>query len=260
MTRDIVILGSGNVATHLAKGYANAGFHVSQVYSRSAAHAARLADSLPDCSPIDDLAQVKRDASLYLIAVSDAAVGHVADSLPAVDGVLAHTSGTVPLQRIAVPGRASAVIYPLQTFTREAPVDLSSVPFFTEASDDGVQTLADSFASALSTKVYHADSDKRRTLHVAGVLSCNFVNYLWDCTARVLAADSYDFTVVEPLVRATLEKAVAIGPHAAQTGPAMRCDTAVMRAHIERLDPVTADLYKRLSQAIIDSHNLDCKL
>ncbi|MDE5595505.1 MAG: DUF2520 domain-containing protein, partial [Muribaculaceae bacterium] len=90
--------------------------------------------------------------------------------------------------------------------------------------------------------------------------SCNFVNYLWDCTAQVLAADGYDFSVVEPLVRATLDKAVAIGPRAAQTGPAMRCDAEVMRQHMERLDSDKARIYRELSNEIMKIHKLDCKL
>ena len=260
MRPEIVIIGSGNVATHLARAFQKAGCHIAQVYSRSLDHASRLASELKDAQPVDDLSMLTQDADLYLISVADAAVAPIADAMPKVKGIVAHTSGSVPLAALSHASDRTAVLYPLQTFTRDAVVDIANVPFFTEASDRRILDDIDAYARMLSEKVYHADSDKRKTLHIAGVLSCNFVNYLWDCTAQVLAADGYDFSVVEPLVRATLDKAVAIGPRAAQTGPAMRCDAEVMRQHIDRLDPDKARIYRELSNEIMKTHKLDCKL
>lgn len=260
MCPEIVIIGSGNVATHLAHAFQNAECHISQVYSRSLDHASRLASELQDCQPVDDLSSLTQDADLYLISVADAVIAPISEAMPKVKGIVAHTSGSVPLAALSPASDRIAVLYPLQTFTRDAIVDIANVPFFTEASDHQTLEDIDVYARMLSDKVYHADSDKRKTLHIAGVLSCNFVNYLWDCTAQVLGADGYDFSVVEPLVRATLDKAVAIGPRAAQTGPAMRCDAEVMRQHIDRLDPDKARIYRELSNEIMKTHKLDCKL
>ena len=255
----IVIIGSGNVATHLAKAFAGVGCRIVQVYSRNSAHALRLASEIA-AQPIDSLDRLVTDADFYLIAVADAAVPEIVEAMPAVSGIVAHTSGSVPLAALAGASGRTAVLYPLQTLTRDADVRIDEVPFFTEASDDRVLEDIDRFAHMLSQRVYHADSARRKTLHIAGVLSCNFVNYLWDCTAQVLAADGYDFSVVEPLVRATLDKAVALGPRASQTGPAMRCDVEVMREHMARLDPGMAGIYRDLTNAIISTHNLNCKL
>ncbi len=260
MTLKIVIIGSGNVATHLAAGFEKAGCDIVQVYSRSASHASRLAGALSGAEPIDSLDDLIVDADLYLIAVADAAVADIAAHMPRVNGIVAHTSGSVPLDALDGVAERTAVLYPLQTFTREAQVVLDEVPFFTEASDEDALRCIDDYAHLLSPRVYHADSRRRKTLHIAGVLSCNFVNYLWDCTAQVLAADGYDFSVVEPLIRATLDKAVALGPRASKTGPAMRCDAAVMQSHMQLLDSPTAALYRDLSNAIIKTHKLDCKL
>lgn len=260
MLPKIVILGSGNVATHLAHAFENAGAHIAQVYSRNYDNASQLASTLQHTQAIDDLSSLILDADLYLIAVSDAAVSKVAESMPQINGIVAHTSGSIPLNVLANVSLRAAVLYPLQTFTKTAKVKIDEVPFFTEASDALTQDKIDEYALLLSDRVYHADSQRRKTLHVAGVLSCNFVNYLWDCTSQVLASDNYDFSVVEPLVRATLEKAVAMGPHASQTGPAMRCDVDVMKEHMLRLDSDTANLYKELSNQIMKSHQIDCKI
>lgn len=260
MSEKIVIIGSGNVATHLAKGFVEAGCEIAQVYSRSLAHASLLGEQLGVDNVTDNLDSLVRDANLYVIAVADGAVASIADSMPPVKGLVVHTSGSVPLDTLKSASNRAAVLYPLQTFTREADVKLAEVPFFTEATDESSQSDVDRYASMLSAKVYHADSARRKTLHIAGVLSCNFVNYLWDCTSQVLEADGYDFSVVEPLIRATLDKAVALGPRAAQTGPAMRRDIDVMRRHLELLDDDTADLYKKITNSILKTHKLDCEL
>lgn len=258
--KKIVIIGSGNVASHLAKGFIHNGCDVVQIYSRTMTNAARLADDIDGAEAIDSLDKIVSDADLYLISVADGAVDQIVKSMPHVNGIVAHTSGSIPLSTLALASSSTAVLYPLQTFTRDADVCLSEVPFFTEASDIETEHKIDEFARLLSPKVYHADSAKRKTLHIAGVMSCNFVNYLWDCTAQVLAQDGYDFSVVEPLVRATLDKAVSIGPRAAQTGPAMRQDVDVMREHISLLGSEKAVIYRQLSQAILSTHGLDCKL
>lgn len=255
-----VIIGSGNVASHLARGLNVAGVDIIQVFSRDLAHAERLARNFDGCREIDSLKGIDRNADLYLIAVSDAAVHMIADEMPRVEGIVAHTSGSIPLHALEKASKHTAVLYPLQTFTRDAYVELPKVPFFTEATDCETLSRIDEVAHMISPHVYHADSSQRQTLHIAGVLSCNFVNYLWDCTAEVLKRDGYDFSVVEPLIRATLDKAVKLGPRASQTGPAKRCDVEVMREHISKLDPQTAGLYLALTKAILNTHNLDCKL
>lgn len=256
----IVIIGSGNVATHLSAGLEKAGCHIVQVCSRDAGHAARLASRLNGCHPVSMLEGIDTSADLYLIAVSDSAVSHVASAMPHVGGLVAHTSGSVPLETLSSASDRTAVLYPLQTFSREVGVDLDEVPFFTEAVGPESLYEADGYARMLSSHVYHADSTQRKTLHIAGVLSCNFVNYLWDCTTEVLARDGYGFEIVAPLIKATLRKAIDYGPHDSQTGPAMRCDIEVMKDHISRLDPQTASIYAEISRAIIKTHKLDCRL
>jgi len=255
----VVIIGSGNVASHLSRGLYESGCDIIQIYSRVLSHAQRLAVNYNRCEAISSLSSLCPDADLYLISVADAAVSKIASQMH-VSGLVAHTSGSVPLQALASSSRCTAVLYPLQTFTRDAYVDLKKAPFFTEASDGETLDVVDGFARLISDHIYHADSAQRKNLHIAGVLSCNFVNYLWDCAAEVLKKDGYDFSVVEPLIRATFDKAVKIGPRNSQTGPAMRCDLDVIRDHIEKLDPQTAGLYVDITRAIISTHNLDCKL
>lgn len=139
------------------------------------------------------------------------------------------------------------------------PVDLSEVPFFTEASTEAALAVADGLASVLSEHVVHADASRRRALHIAGVLSCNFPNYLLECAGKVLADAGFGLDVVAPLVRTTIAKAFDVGPHDAQTGPARRGDIEVLRAQAASLPDDMAEIYRALSRSIMYSHQLPCK-
>ncbi|MDE5643326.1 MAG: DUF2520 domain-containing protein [Muribaculaceae bacterium] len=252
--RRITILGSGNVATHIAGGLQAAGCHITEVCSRSLTNASRLAESLHDCRPLDNPSDLATDSDLYIIACSDSAIADIAARMPRVDGIVVHTSGSVPLTALAPASSRYGVLYPLQTFSRESHVDLRKVPFFTEASDQATLQETDSYASMLSDLVYHADSRQRTILHIAGVLSCNFVNYLWQLTEETLAPEGYSLDVVRPLIEATLQKAMDIGPYKAQTGPAVRGDLATIQRHTDILPQDTAEIYRILSESIIQSH------
>lgn len=251
----IVLLGSGNVATHIAGGFQAAGCHICAVYSRDISHAARLADTLAYCKPIDSPALVPVDADLYIIASSDSAVAAIASAMPDVKGIVVHTSGSVPIETLAAASSRHGVLYPLQTFSRESDVDLRRVPIFTEASDEKTLCDIDRYAAMISDHVHHADSRRRTTLHIAGVISCNFVNYLWQLTQETLASDGYTLDVVQPLVEATMKKAFEIGPYAAQTGPAARGDKETIKKHLALLPPHAAEIYRQLSDAISNAHN-----
>jgi predicted short-subunit dehydrogenase-like oxidoreductase (DUF2520 family) len=61
---------------------------------------------------------------------------------------------------------------------------------------------------------------------------------------------------LKPLIKETIEKNLSIGPMLAQTGPAKRGDLATLDKHLEFLkdDEQLAELYKLISQHIIDTH------
>lgn len=251
----IVIIGSGNVATHLACGLFGAGHEIAGVFSRTPANASALAAKVRShvlASPAE-VASSRPD--VVLLSLADSCAREVIDSLPPVPGaVVLHTSGTLPQEILLPLGADAGILYPLQTFSKNVPVDLATVPFFVEGTTPYAADVARRLAGDLSRKVHYADAEKRKILHIAGVLSCNFPNYLWDCCRRLLEEAGYPLGVVEPLVRATVDKAFAVGPHEAQTGPARRNDTEVIAAHVKALPAPLADIYQKISDEIIKSH------
>lgn len=249
--RRISIVGAGNVASNIAPALDRVA-DVVQVYSRDISRAREVASMLKSATVTDSLNEVNTDVDAVIIAVSDDAVAEVAASLSKGRAVVAHTSGSVPAD--AIPGPRNGVFYALQTFSKGKPVDFDEIPFFIEAADAQSHKLLHELASALSSKVYDADSRYRAALHVAAVFACNFANCLWADADSLLRPYGYDITVFGPLLRETLDKALKIGPFVAQTGPAMRRDSNVIDLHKEKLNSELEEIYDLMTRRIISTH------
>lgn len=255
MVKRVAIIGAGNVATHLATALHRAGTEVRAVAAAHKSSAEHLASLVEAPLATDDVAALPADVDLVLIAVSDAAVADVAARLPRTNAVVAHTSGSVPLEQIAAYHPRAAVLYPLQTFSRDVAVDIAQVPIFTEATDSDTLAAIDAAARQISRVVYHADSKRRAQLHIAGVLSSNFTVYLLEQCRRVLEPAGFPLEVVHPLAEATLAKAFSVGPHDAMTGPARRGDLDVVEKQASSLSEPMASIYRVVSQQIYNAYN-----
>ena len=86
------------------------------------------------------------------------------------------------------------------------------------------------------------------------MFTSNFVNALLGVVEEELQAARYPAEVAVPLLRQTIAKAAAIGSFAAQTGPAVRGDVAVMKSQAETLSPEYRPVYEALSQLIMNKH------
>ncbi len=241
------------MATRLALAFHDAG---AKVVSVSAAHeesAKRLAELVEaEAKPVS---QIAADVDYVVIAVSDKAVADVAEAMPDTRAVVVHTSGSVPMQTLAQRFSSAGVLYPLQTFSRDVEVNVADVSFFTEATDADVLASVDDLAHLLSRHVYHADSEQRKSLHVAGVLTSNFPIYLLEIARQALAKAGYPLDVVAPLARVSIEKAFAVGPHDALTGPARRGDVAVTELQARSLPPTHRAIYEAITQAIFKDYH-----
>lgn len=246
----IVVIGSGNVATHMAQALDRVA-DVCCVYSRHALHAAALARKLKGAVATDDATAVPRDADFYIIAVKDDAVADVARAVGTTNGIWAHTSGSVPADVFKGLKQHYGVFYPLQTFNMSTEVDFSKVPMLVEGDSDTTAEALERLARAVSGRVSRADSVARGKFHIAAVFACNFANYMWSVADRLLRDDGFDITYLEPLLRVTLENALTSSPDKAQTGPARRGDTGIMARHMASLSPDDAAVYDTVSKQIM---------
>lgn len=250
--RRITVIGSGNVAEALALNIAGAwGVELVEVVARNAERGEAIAMAA-GCDFVEMGNEVAQ-ADLYIIAVSDRAVAEVAEALElSEEAIVVHTAGSVELSALGKGRRG--VFYPFQTFTAGRAIDLSDVPIFIEGSDEATTAALEAFAEQLSSKVYRADSHRRREIHLSGVWACNFVNALYGVAADVLhEREGLSFEVLQPLILETAHKAAeAVHPAAVQTGPARRGDSEVMARHEAMLTdkPELQEIYRLISEEI----------
>jgi len=252
-SKRIVLIGAGNVATHLGMGLQKAGWQVVQVYSRTEASASELAIRL-GVPFVTSLEAVCTDADVYLVMVKDAALQEL---IPAVvkgrEGALfVHTAGSMPMKVWENDARRYGVLYPMQTFSKAREVDFASVSFFVEANGEWELSLLKEMASSLSPKVYEATSAQRTYLHMAAVFACNFANHMYALSAHLLEKNGLPFDAMLPLIDETARKVHGLHPREAQTGPAVRRDENVMNKHLEMLaeEPELKELYEKISCSI----------
>lgn len=249
----IAIIGAGNVASHLAQVLSKK-HSVKQIASRNLARAQQLAEKIPGCEALQNLSDLHSDLDFYILAVSDSAISETAENLPCVAGIVAHTSGSTPIEALKSSGHAQGVFYPLQTFSKEARVDFSSIPFFIEGSSVEAANALSELASSISRTVHLANSELRAKLHLAAVFGCNFANHLWSIANDILAEAGLDFSIMGPLLQTTLDKALNMPPAKAQTGPAARCDMATIERQEAALEGIPKDIYTLITKSIILQH------
>ncbi|MEJ7778159.1 MAG: DUF2520 domain-containing protein [Daejeonella sp.] len=252
---NIVLLGSGNVATHLGRAFKMAGQTIVQVWSRDIDHARALADTLAAeaISAIDD---VSPSADLYIISVKDEAIRPLAARLKVGDKLIVHTSGSTGLEALEGASSRTGVFYPLQTFSKSKAVDFRRVPIAIEANSVEDAATIRAIADRLSERVLELSSAQRKTLHVAAVFACNFTNHLFAVSQELLRADQLDFDLLRPLIAETAAKIQFNDPESVQTGPAFREDIETINSHIEMLrgNPELMEIYTKLSQSIVNLH------
>ena len=252
---NIVLIGSGNLATHLGSAFKLAGQNISQVWSRDINHARILADTLA-AVPIDNMLDLDRRSDLFIIAVKDEAISELAKKLNLSDQLLVHTSGSTALSALESASSKIGVFYPLQTFSKDKTVDFRQIPILIEANSPEVLAIIRPIAERLSEKIIELNSEQRKTLHLAAVFACNFTNHLIGIAKELLDQKGLNFELLKPLIEETFSKLAFNDPAMVQTGPAIREDKAILQSHMDLLknNSALSDLYKKLSQSIVNLH------
>ncbi|WP_114937180.1 Rossmann-like and DUF2520 domain-containing protein [Mucilaginibacter endophyticus] len=252
---NITIIGSGNVATHMAAAFKNAGHRIVQVYSRDIQHASLLAYHV-GAEAIDNLADINSDTGLFVVSVKDDAIATIAEALSAHQKLIVHTSGSTELSTLLAFTSNAGVFYPLQTFSKIKELDFRSVPLCLEAANDTILADLKQLAFTISNNVYTVSSAQRRILHLAAVFACNFPNYLYSVAQDLLAQYQLEFDLLRPLILETAQKVLEQEPRNVQTGPAVRNDAGTMAAHMQLLSdmPMLQEVYTLLSQGIIKNN------
>ncbi|UZT96353.1 DUF2520 domain-containing protein [Chryseobacterium fluminis] len=247
----IVIIGSGNVAYHLAKAFILNTISVAQVFGRNEMELSKISQELNIPYSTEKL----EDADLYIICVSDRSVEDVSALITKKDCLVAHTSGSLP-KEILKGGYRKSSFYPLQTFSKSKDLDYTQIPFFIETETEDDQKILSDLASEISERVMESTYEKRKYIHLTAVFACNFVNHLFARAKEISDAQEIPFNYFLPLIDETVRKIDTIEPKAAQTGPAVRNDKRIMELHELLLKDESLEIYKTMNHSIQKMYEL----
>lgn len=256
---NVSIIGSGNVAWHLAPAFDNTDFAVKEVYSRKAKHAEALAEKLYQAHVKKSLDFSDSPSQVFIIAVADDAIQEIVQEIVLPDNaILVHTSGSQPLSILEYAATPNiGVLYPLQTFSRNRKLNLKDVPFLIESKNSHCEKVLVRMAKSISKNVYSISSADRKAIHVAAVFASNFTNHMLSIAMEILNRNKLDFSLLKPLIEETIAKSLSMNPSEAQTGPARRGDLEILDKHVEFLkyDKAVAEIYRVISQHILDQYS-----
>ena len=246
----VILLGSGNVATHLFQAFSKAnGVEVVQVFSRT------ISKDFPETLQTSDYKEIKA-ADVYIICVSDSAIFSVSSQLQFENRLVVHTSGSSDLNLLDSKNN-KGVFYPLQTFTKNKAVDFSEIPICLEAETISDYIVLEKVAKSISKKVYAISGEQRKALHVSAVFVCNFTNHLYQIGNEICLKNTIPFEILQPLIKETAEKIKSLSPSEAQTGPAVRNDKKTIEKHIDFLtNENQKEIYKILTKSIQNGEKL----
>lgn len=248
----IVIIGTGNVATQLGKVFKKAGHTIVQVYSRSTTGGIALADKL-HTEVIFDIHFIDAKADVYIIAVSDSAIGSILRELPLKKQLVVHTSGSVSIKVFEKKFLNYGVLYPLQTISQNSNTNFKSTPVCIEAGNEASKKKLVQLARSISNEVHTINSEQRLFLHLAAVFVNNFTNHLFTIAENILSKKKLPFDLLKPLINETVRKIMNNHPWDVQTGPAMRNDVSSISKHLKMLEkfPEYKVIYGHITRNIL---------
>ena len=250
--KNIILVGSGNVATHLGLSLVKKGYKIRQVWSRNIQNANILAKKL-NSNPTDSINKLK-NADLYILAVKDDAVKYILNKLT-VDNII-HTSGAIDIDIFHGKFKNYGVFYPLQTFNKQVNLDFSKTPICIEANNKSFNKKLLKIGNKLSEKVVPMNSQERKKIHVAAVFACNFTTHMFTIADSILTKSNTEFEILLPLIYQTVEKLKLQKPAELQTGPAARKDLEVIKKHIDFLsDNKLKKIYQIISNSIMQNND-----
>ncbi len=249
---DISIIGTGNVATVLARLIIQNGHSIKQIIGRNEIKGEALAKEV-DANFLHINKQPNINIDLCIVALSDNALPEAIVGIDFGNVLVVHTEGSFSMHLLETASTNVGVLYPLQSLRREMKA-IPTIPLLIEASNHTALNFLETFAKTISTDVQIVEEEKRLRLHLGAVIVSNFTNYLYGVTETFCKAEAVDFNLLKPLIQETANRIEKNSPLDVQTGPALRGDITTLDKHLRLLSnyPKLRTLYTRLSDGIIN--------
>lgn len=254
-TQKIALIGSGNVAWHLAQVFQQKNICVSEIYSRNKENAKQIA-SICQAKQYDSIEMIGQDSDIVILCVADDAIEVLAKKLNCQNKIVCHTSGIARTKTLATASENYASFYPLQSFTKHIYTDFSQIPICIFASNKNTEKTLQTLAHLISLKVEILNDEQRQKLHLAAVIVNNFTNHLFTLSSQYLSGNNINFDLLKPLIQETVNKISLSEPIQNQTGPAKRKDHKTIKKHFSLIeDNDLLEIYKILTKSIQKTYN-----
>ncbi len=247
--RSISIIGTGNTAFQIGRNLNRSGLFIAEVWGRNHQEALLLADELQ--AKVTNPKDFTGD--LIFLCVSDDAIETTSSMLASKIPVI-HCSGSKPLSALNN-AESRGVFYPLQSMSKTREINFSDVPILIEADTKELLESLKSLGIMISNRVYEVNSENRYHYHVSAVMVNNFINHLMHLSREELRKNELDLSLLKPLILETIEKAFALDPYLAQTGPARRGDKNVIEEHSTKLSGHSKEIYDAFSRSILSTYH-----
>ena len=256
------VIGAGRVGAVLGAALRAAEHAVVGVSAVSAESRERAANLLPGV-PVLEIPDIIERSELVLLAVPDDALGPLVSGLAATNAwqagqLVAHTSGRFGTDILEPARRAGAIplaLHPAMTFTGMS-LDLTRLAdcSFGVTAPTAVLPIAQALVVEMGAEPVVIDEADRVNYHLALAHASNHLVTITAQSVQLLkdiGVENPD-RLLGPLMRASLENALASGEHAL-TGPVARGDAGTVAAHLSEMAAQDSadlrDTYRALSLA-----------
>lgn len=248
---NIVMIGSGNMATFLAHRLVEHEHQIIQVYSRDITRAQELANRV-SAQAINDLNQLIEKADLYILAVKDDLLSPLLLELKNKNGCFIFLSGSVAFNDLLAHQPQLACLWCMYSIQKnQLPTD-RNIPVFIQYQDSITEHNVRTLASCISDEVKVVSDDEKSNLHLAAVFSNNFTNHMVAIAQELLKERGLNENWILPILEQTVTKIKNQNAKENQTGPALRQDKEILAKQTEllRSTPDWQKVYEAVSSSI----------
>ncbi len=250
----LIILGSGNVASHLGPALYDAGYNILQVFSRNTYSGSALAKEIHSAY-INDIEQLSTEADVILFLLPNEGIDEMIAKWPSGFSrniLLLHSSGSYSTSKLAEISDEYGVFYPLQSFKQGVSLDLEKTPLLLDTNTDSSYKTVQGIAKSISPLHYPFTDEGREKIHLAAVFINNFTNAIFAAAFEYLDKENINKKPLEPIIEKTFQNLLKSHPAKTQTGPAIRSENALLAKQLELLKeyPEHASIYKSISNYI----------
>jgi predicted short-subunit dehydrogenase-like oxidoreductase (DUF2520 family) len=193
-----------------------------------------------------------RDAEAVLLCVPDHEI-EAAASLIVQGRLVGHCSGATGLDALS-PHEAFS-LHPLMTFAGGA-TSFAGAGAAVAGSTVRALALADELARALALRPVQMAQEDRALYHAAASMASNFLVTLEAAAERLAVSTGVERDLLAPLVRATVENWLALGPERALTGPLVRGDHETVHRQRDAVAERAPDLLPLFDALVQATRNL----